>query len=37
MAEPFLSLIQSQRMSQVLAPQLRQSLELKATGSSLDI
>ena len=28
MAEPFLSLIQSQRMSQVLAPQLRQSLEL---------
>ena len=28
MAEPFLSLIQSQRMSQGLAPQLRQSLEL---------
>lgn len=28
MAEPFLSLLQSQRMSQVLAPQMRQSLEL---------
>ena len=28
MAEPFLSLVQSQRMSMVLAPQMRQSLEL---------
>lgn len=28
MAEPFLSLVQNQRMSMVLAPQLRQSLEL---------